>query len=821
MDILKGSPLPAQIQECIRSVDLSRDVDLLRLVSTLLKYTVPQTYLSLPGPCQDAVSRVFRTVVGLGNLTARIGMFSRQKTDLPRDVCKALDAHMQLLHKALAPGLVGELVFSASLAARREIEKLLFKGKTYAIVREAALNYSDMHVPPMLQNMDAYTGFLATELLLLEDAASFSVALLSFGNSAAFFDVLFSRAHADFLRQTVGTMKRFERKQVLVKFLDFAFSRYLGSGASSEAVVAVSVLSREIIDNSVWDELLLEKVVSRYSYPLNSMVALLVDSAPSLVPKFLATWGAAAGLVNEPIVKQGYRTHLLLCLCAQLPPGELQDLLKLPAFVSAITNRLSSLSSQVKFLGVLFADKLSSMAQAQPIFDMNNMRDMQQPDFPADFLKSADFSLSVTGSWEVLESPYIVETGDLNSEAGIDLKPLTLQETPKKSFAADLNMSDEEDDPTLASREKVPVPIYVRDLLSYLSVDSKDQSAYEKQKIALEITPTLLRQKLAFGSEVSFYANDLLAQLVGLSNQYDDNNFETSRLNAMIAVVVSYPDVSLHLCKLLLTGDYSLQQRLSLLSAMSFGARALRGYKDEIVDNSFKPTPFPSKTLPKKLHDQYTAMDYGYSRIENSIQNALMRESSEEARDELSGGRVLRVSAKLRKEPKTLEVSKDQLPNFRDIVGRLFFFPLVAVWYESGGINIGHYTPVLIAHYVRTLSLILHCAYPTAIDLKDMAGEYLTLVTPVLQKVGTDQLQVIESIVTGVTLICEILDPTFLITSFDGNLHIIESVLLQWWESLIDDRVKSLCAGLLLRLNRLRENMERTLLDQMNGALFA
>ncbi|GEQ71531.1 hypothetical protein JCM33374_g5215 [Metschnikowia sp. JCM 33374] len=822
MDILASSPSPAQIESCIQNTQLSNDVHLLRLVSALLKYTVPEAYVSLPETCQNAISRVFRTAIGLGNLSARIAMFSRSKADLHRDISSVLDAHTRLLDKVLAPGLVTALLASSTTGSRREIEKLLFKGKIYSIVREAAVNFSHFHVPNVLRDMDAFTAYLAKELLALEDAAPFTVALLSSGNSASYFDVVCCKENAAFLHRTVMQMKRFERKMVLVKFLDFAALRFLGPAATTtETALAVSVVCNDLVDTSLWDDLLLEKVVSRYNYNLNLAVALSAHAAaPGLLKKFLASWGSTVIVGNEPIVKQGYRTHLLLCICAQLAPAELQAVLNSGEFVSAVTSRLSSLSNQVKFLGVFLADRLSIMAGTPPIFDMNNLTDMRSLDIPVDFINAADFALSPQDAWDVLESPHVIEA-DAANDVPLDLQPLTLKEDDTIQRVTDVDMSDEEDDPTLATKGKVPRPIYVRDLLAYLSVDTKDANAYEKRKIALDITPTLLRQKSAFGTEVSFYAQDLLAQLVGLTNHYEEEHFETSRLNAMIAVVVSYPDITPHLCKLLLTGDYSLQQRLGLLSAMSFGARALRGYKDEVVEASFTPTQFPTQMLPQKLHQQYTATDYGYSRIENAIQNDLMNESSEEARDAVIGGKVLRVSAKLRKEPAALEVSKDQISSFREIVGRVFFFPLIAVWYESGGINIGHYTPVLIAHYVRSLSLILHCAYPAALDLNDMAGEYLTLVTPLLQKVGTDQLQVIESVVTGVLLICETLDQTYLVTYFDGNLHIIESIISQWWESLIDDRVKSLCAGLLLKLNSLKQNMERTILDQMNGGFYA
>ena len=79
--------------------------------------------------------------------------------------------------------------------------------------------------------------------------------------------------------------------------------------------------------------------------------------------------------------------------------------------------------------------------------------------------------------------------------------------------------------------------------------------------------------------------------------------------------------------------------------------------------------------------------DYGYNSIENSIQNQLMQEASEEARDELSGGKILRISLALKKKSmesaKEVSLSKEAMANFRKTV-ITFFFPLVAVWYESG-----------------------------------------------------------------------------------------------------------------------------------------
>lgn len=295
----------------------------------------------------------------------------------------------------------------------------------------------------------------------------------------------------------------------------------------------------------------------------------------------------------------------------------------------------------------------------------------------------------------------------------------------------------------------------------------------------------------------------------------------------MIAVVVSYPKVTAHVCHLLLTGDYSLQQRMCLLSCISLSARELRGYDDESVRQSFQKTDFPSKKLPPQLHNQYMASentDYGYNSIENSIQNQLMQEASEEARDELSGGKILRISLALKKKStessKEVSLSKEAIANFRKTVGHTFFFPLVAVWYESGGIDIGPYTPILIAHFIRTLSLILHAAYPAAVDLNDMISEYVRLICPVIQMVTPDQLQVIESAVTGFLLVLDICDTEFLVQNFGQQITDVESAVASWWELLIEDKVKSLCAGLLLRIGEMKKSMETLLLDRASQGFF-
>lgn len=828
LDILGTQPLPEAIESCLDSYHPTKPAHHLLLVTALLKYTVPQAYLHLPSKTKDSVASAFRSAVGLGNLIAKIASLS-SAPDSP-GLAPLLNCHLLLLHKVLAPQLT--LCMCRTALELKEIDRLLFRGKCYSVVREADLKHHGLEIPPLLTSMAAYTAFLCRELgylqRLVDVKASNGLILSLFSLSGElallFFHSVFQRDNVALLRTAVGAMRRFERKMVLTKFFDFVATRFWNRGvALLDSLAAVYVLTNAYLDNSVWDILMLNPILSRYSYSLNHLAALSAHSGLSaadyerLVLGLLASWGSSGLISQEPVVRQENRTHLLICLCGQLAPEAVKSMVNHQDFVSAISNRLSSLSDRVKFLGVYFADSVCKMAGEPQIFDMEIPADLVLPDAR---LTAADVILNEEDAWDILASPQVVEPPSHDV--------VQLEHALRPVSIADDNMSDEEDDPTLNTAKPVLAPIYVRDILAYLTSDSsKDNQAYEKQKIALQTAPTLLRQKLHFGTEVAFFAEELMSMLVALPNQYDEPGFEAQRLNAMIAVVVSYPKITTHTCHLLLTGDYSLQQRICLLSCMSLAARELRGFEDESVRKAFKQTNFPTKQLPEKLHRQYLAADtsdYGYNSIEASIQNQLMSQASEDARDQIHGGKILRISLALTK--KTGEISQpgnishEALVQFRKTVGTSFFFPLVAVWYESGGINIGPYTPVLVAHFVRTLSIILHAAYPAAVNFHDMVGEYIALVCPLLEKVTPSELQLIESIVTGLLLIVDVCDGQFLIQNYNNQLSVVERTVAGWWEELIEDKVKSLCAGLLLKLGTLRTDMEKLILDNVNQGFF-
>lgn len=819
LHLLEDEPSLETIEQCIAGIDPTSQVEFLRLIAMLLKHTVPEVYIDAPCSTQNAIALVFRSTVGLGNLLGRISLSLNLNQPISH-LERLLIAYCLLLDQVLKPGLVHDALLldpSKNNIYLRELDKLLFRGKTYSIACEIALKHPNIGIPSVVQNVDAYSRYLSKELLSVNDPTPFISSLFSIGTKLLnqFFAVMLCPENLHHLTSLRTSLKRYERKSLIGKFLDFSVGMLCKANDLESKIKAMSVIANEFLDGSVWDELTLEDTLSKCNYSINLLSALLVQDPKNMTTVLLRSWGNKTLMQKEPITKQEYRTHCLACLISQLPVEHLTNIMRDSDFLNAISNRLMSQSNKVKALGILLADELAKTIGQQSIFSIDVLEEVS---VPLNRIPRFDAQMSLSDAWSIYNEPTVSEVDDelLIEQIQKRLEPLKLVNQNSNEN------SDEEDDITISTSKRVPKPLYIRDLLAYLSVDEKEAQAYEKRKIALKTAPFLLKNKLGFGSEVIFYAEDLLSKLAALTNFFEEDDFEAQKLNAMIATAVASPKVTSHICHLLLTGDYSLQQRISLLTTMVLSARELRGFTRDGDESQHLKTLFPTRMLPEKLHALYINMDDECSRIQYSIQDLIMSEPSDEAKDQLAGGKILRISSKLKKKTQQQDVlvSKDQLRNFGSIVGKQFFFPLLAIWYESGGINIGHYTPLFVGHYIRSLSLILHSAYPIAPDVTDMSREFLNVVVPILQSLLADQLQILESSVTGLMVILDITDDLFIVTEFGQMMSTALNAVQRLYNSIIDNRVKSLCAGLLYKYANLQSALDRTLMDQMNGSFY-
>ena len=166
----------------------------------------------------------------------------------------------------------------------------------------------------------------------------------------------------------------------------------------------------------------------------------------------------------------------------------------------------------------------------------------------------------------------------------------------------------------------------------------------------------------------------------------------------MIAVLVAKPlEMGQWFSGTYFNGDYSIQQRATVLTTLGLGARELAGYgKEDMALTKSNPqltskdtASFPSKQLPPKLHALYTSEKPALPDIPSAkavhtasrtLEQAILQPMALQAADALSGPNALKV----RTFSSRMEVEKRRtkpIPNaLAKVVAEGFFFPLTGRW---------------------------------------------------------------------------------------------------------------------------------------------
>ncbi|CAH2350324.1 hypothetical protein CLIB1423_01S07514 [[Candida] railenensis] len=847
--VLKNKPSTREIERILTNRIDSAPTFQLSFVTALLDYTVPEAYLQLPLNIQILVVQSLRTVIGIGNIVSRLQKRQSQKSNNPiANGSQLADLYLLVLKSVLFDGgddLILDLITQSKPIEIKELDKLVFKGKCYSTVNELYIDGLGSEVTESF-TFDKYTGFLCQQILaVLEDGtylkqcSLFINSLFSFHGSRAngpFYTLMFSSENWSYFLEVYKTMKPFEKraqvKRLVLGYLQETFLRK--TNAKSKLLSLYSILHSLNCSDFI-DDQFLELVIPINSPPLNCLVSLIANEKGShgfnlLVRYLMGSFADISIIKSEPITLQASRTSLLISFIQKLDRISVADLSKSIEFLDAISNRLGSFSNNVKSLGVVLADKVCELSGQEKIFKLNDLEGYENlgEEFKID-LSELRTKIDISEAWKLLIVQEDEDGEEESNEKAIASLSKNINQLTANSIDSDDESSSDDDDPTISHKKRIAAPLYVKDLLTYISVDPvKDDLALEKRRLALKSAPVLLRQKASFGTEISFYADDLAENFIAMTNHFDEEDFDSLILNAMISVIVACPKATIHLAHLLSTGDYSLRQRMTILSSISLAARELKGFKDDVVANSYqnKLQAFPSKQLPERLHKAFVPLSSAdpstsaVELVEKSIQDDLIERVSNDFQ-ELSAGKILRISKKLKKDKNNLSPSP-LVPNFSKIIGPQFFYPLANVWHASTAgsqtiLSIGHYSSILSAHFIKTLTLLMHCAYPNSTQLNDMIRELFSILTPLTMHINPEHIQLTESIVTGYLLIFDIVDTQYLVTTYQDDLSIIQGWLTESWESIIDERIKSLTAGLLLRLNQILESNERLILDQVNS----
>lgn len=725
---------------------------------------IPTVWPGADDPTQLAIVASLQLVLGLGTVTTTLSLQT--------------EASVAQLFLAVMERLTANLsqIPVSTPAQRREFDKLIWRGKVVLVVNEITVKYS-------LTSLVTFSGFIAqwhtlegceeyvASILLLEPTTYFQWALATPQNWLLVLTI--------YPRLNSPTKTRFN--QQLLRYINGSITEVL---APAWYLIITSI-------NPTLDVATAKVVVDLgATSPWSSAQWLCAVTAPfistGVITNLLALWSP-----HEYVAAQRVHTALLVYVAYGLPQEAVTRLMHSPEFVEGVSAHLSLLTAPVKLLAISLANKLSDIAGQPRIFEVEGDNDI-------DSLEPIKTSSTIP-----LDEALTVINKVNTSGSAMTSSEQTMTTTNTSPHAMVLPLDNKA---TTTAR-----PRFIKDLVDYLSVDSSKKDAYEMVRTALEIGPTLIRQKPA--SEVAFYADTLFKDVVGLGNQYNDGDFVQWRLQVLIAILVKCPETVPTVVKLIAQGDYSLLQRMQMLTACSMACRELRGLDDPATTLAFVPKDFPSERLPEHIDALYQ------QKALSEVQQAVMDHRSHQARDEitdsaLSGaGKVVRVLKRLEHQRQL----KDQPQNrFSQVSNRQFFFPLVALWHiVDGRVDIGDYSAIFIGHYLTTLALVLSCGFPLN-DYSEATKEWFGVAADLAAQ-ELNESPVVEAVATGIMVVIDLQDAEVLVLLVGPELALVSTWLMLVFEKIIDERVRLVVAGALMALNEINLLFERSLANQLNG----
>lgn len=465
---------------------------------------------------------------------------------------------------------------------------------------------------------------------------------------------------------------------------------------------------------------------------------------------------------------------------ARLLPLKMVIVLRSSDYMSAVSNRIGSTNKRARFLGMAVAEALSSLSDSQ--FRKLNFEMEDADASEAEVLKSLCHvsdsidSLHLASSTSPEEplpgwsdpAPARDDGARVAQTARRRKKPVLSASTPMpKAIIEEINSSDEEDDlvaypkdsdpedsdddATLVQRNKPKAPVYIRDLITFL----RDSDDYEKQKLALQTAPLLIRRKAHHGSEVSSHAVELARLLVGLQDNFELADFTEQRQQAMVALVVAQPaSMGPWFARTFFEGDYSLAQRIAVLTSLGLAAREVAGLEKSELQAA---ASFPSRRMPPKMEQYYldpaeqqqhlSASEAAAQRLKalppnaldsiaHSLGSSFLAPLAADAADAVSGPDGLKldtVKARYKSASATRRTPVRAIPNTTaTLLAQRFFSPLTAHFQlalyspKPAVLN-----PLLLGLYLRTLGLVVHAAGPSTLALPQLTAELWDLLLAV------------------------------------------------------------------------------------------
>ncbi|KAF2436340.1 hypothetical protein EJ08DRAFT_691514 [Tothia fuscella] len=569
--------------------------------------------------------------------------------------------------------------------------------------------------------------------------------------------------------------------------------------------------------------------------------------------KLMEKFGDQMFVRHSPIIQQEAAAQLLLMACGYVhrkQPMFLFTIAKSSARMHGISNRLNSTSPRARWLGMVVSmtiSKLTDKKGSQLSFTDDSMetpeakwyRKLVEAD---DKIGSLDEFYKIIAPTSIAKAkPKTVSGSVAKRTAKPQAKP---QKTPKKPAAPtglrivelgsddeeedelvpyakpDSDPEDEDEDPTLVQRNKPKAPVYIRDLIIGLC----DTENYDRHRLALTTAPNLIRRKANFGKEVSDHSEELASILMGMNDQFEMDDFHELRQEALIAVLVAQPTrIAPYLARSCFEGDYSLQQRTTMLTALGLGAREIAGYKDE---DRLEAPSFPTKQLPEHLHKVYSeTKGPSVAKVSSRLEASMVGPLALNAADQLSGPNALKVrtfSSRMSVE----KARKKPIPNaLAKIVAENFFFPLTGRWWsqmQAYGNKSVAFSSHLLPTYLRTLAILLNASGPSTLSLPQMTSELWDLLLSLRSNaLNENDIGVLESLLFTFLALLDMNEDKQRLATEHGK----ELVETQEWAKMVlermgeggeeAERVRMLAAVVVVRCHEVVEKWQRLMLGDM------
>ncbi|KAL9102760.1 MAG: hypothetical protein Q9163_002122 [Psora crenata] len=588
----------------------------------------------------------------------------------------------------------------------------------------------------------------------------------------------------------------------------------------------------------------------------------VLSLAPSLNLIKDALW-KALGLFSDklfikhaPILHQEVNTQILLMLAGHVSlrdSGSLFTVSKSAVYLNGISNHLAASSPRARFLGMVVGSAISGLLD-EPDKQLNfkgedsenadwgwyknliNMDDetgfitdirpaataakeVTKPNVTKQFMNAISNNTSQRRCATPKTNSRIVKIEELDESSESEGDDLLIYERP------DFDPSDDDEDPTLVQRNKPTAPVYIRDLLSGL----RDTENFDKHTLALRSATSLIRRKAAFGTEVTDHIEELGATIVTLKDRWELDDFTKIRLQTMQAVLVAEPlRMGQWFSKTFYNGDFSIGQRVSILTTLGLGAREIAGVGNDDADitgTAASINAFPSQRLPEKLHNQYFLEAAPMNSLSTRLERTMIQPLAAAAADKVTGPNALKVhtfSSRMEVEKKRQKPVSNALAK---IVAEGFFFPLTGQWQvhtQAFGNNAPQTSPLLLSHLLKTLSLILHAAGPSALALPQLTTEFWSFLLNIRSSSNVTDPRVLEALLFS---FLTLLDVNVESQRRLAEEHAKELLETQEWAGDVlgklgggdeeGERSRMLAAGVLVRCREVVEKYQRLLMGDL------